>query len=72
MLPEATELVVQGEDALHSVLKLQTSNFKLQTSNLKLLYIPQYLQHTLRRLLLGIDPIYQFAVLIVAHNHVFG
>ena len=32
MLPEATELAVQGEDALHSALEHQTSNVKPQTS----------------------------------------
>lgn len=37
-----------------------------------LLHIAQYLKHTLGGLLPGIHPIYQFAVLIVPHNNVFG
>lgn len=38
----------------------------------KLLHIPQNLQHTLRSLFFGINPVYQFAIFIVPYNYMFG
>lgn len=33
--------------------------------------ITQYLQHTLRRLLFGINPIFQFSILVIIYKYIF-
>jgi hypothetical protein len=37
-----------------------------------LLYITQYFQHTLRCLLFGIQPVFQYPIFVVFHYNMFG
>lgn len=51
---------------------LMTFPLPLAPLPLLLLNVPQYLQHALRRLFLGIKPVHQFSVLVPLNDHVFG